>query len=343
MKTLDIKGGTGYSTLIIGESINNLSHYVSAEKVIIITDTNVGGLYMERFPDWNVIEIGTGEKIKTLDTMKDIYDQLIGFEADRSSYVVGIGGGIVCDITGFAASTYMRGIDFGFVATTLLAQVDASVGGKNGVNLGGYKNMVGVFNQPDFVLCDMSLLKSLPREELLCGLAEIVKHGAIADSGLFKFLEANAERALGLKPDVIERLVYDSVVIKSGVVNRDERESGERKKLNFGHTFGHGLEKVTGIPHGEAISIGMVVAARISSKICGLPEADVKRVESLLTALGLPTSLNCDMNNVLDALKKDKKRKGDSIDLILLDRIGNAIIKKISFQKLEKAIIQCTS
>jgi 3-dehydroquinate synthase len=343
MKTLDIKGGTGYSTLIIGESINNLSNYVSAEKVIIITDTNVGGLYMERFPDWNVIEIGTGEKIKTLDTMKDIYDQLIGFEADRSSYVVGIGGGIVCDITGFAASTYMRGIDFGFVATTLLAQVDASVGGKNGVNLGGYKNMVGVFNQPDFVLCDMSLLKSLPREELLCGLAEIVKHGAIADSGLFKFLEANAERALGLKPDVIERLVYDSVVIKSGVVNRDERECGERKKLNFGHTFGHGLEKVTGIPHGEAISIGMVVAARISSKICGLPEADVKRVESLLTALGLPTSLNCDMNNVLDALKKDKKRKGDSIDLILLDRIGNAIIKKISFQKLEKAIIQCTN
>ncbi len=187
-------------------------------------------------------------------------------EIDRTAFIVGIGGGIVCDITGFVASTYLRGVRFGFAATTLLAQVDASAGGKNGVNFSGYKNMVGMFNQPEFVICDPEVLQTLSERDRGCGLAEIVKHAAIADDGLFCYLEENVGEVLALSPPTVRRMVYDSVVIKSEIVNRDEKETGERRKLNFGHTFGHAVEKITGAPHGEAVSIGMMVAARLSAR-----------------------------------------------------------------------------
>ena len=245
MKNINIKGITGDSTIKVGECLENVRNYIPVEKVVIITDSNVRGYYQKDFPPCEVIEIGIGEKIKTLDTVNNIYEKLLLLEADRSCFILGIGGGIVCDIAGFVASTYLRGVRFGFVSTTLLSQVDASVGGKNGVNFQGYKNMVGVFNQPEFVICDMKLLKTLPEKEVLCGLSEIVKHGAIADAELFSYLEKNHEKALGLDTKVIERLVYDSVVLKSTVVNKDEKESGERRKLNFGHTLGHAIENET--------------------------------------------------------------------------------------------------
>jgi 3-dehydroquinate synthase len=201
-----------------------------------------------------------------LETVTTIFNQLVDMEVDRSTLILGIGGGIVCDIAGFVASTYMRGTPFGFVSTTLLSQVDASVGGKNGVNFGGYKNMVGVFNQPEFVVCDMMLLKTLPFREIQCGFAEIIKHGAIADHRMLDFIENHRDAALDLESRIVEHLVYRSVEIKAGVVTRDEREKGERRKLNFGHTFGHAIEKLTGIPHGEAVGIGMVMAAALSVK-----------------------------------------------------------------------------
>ena len=213
--------------------------------------------------------------------------------------VVGIGGGIVCDICGFVASTFLRGVRFGFVATTLLAQVDASVGGKNGVNFGGYKNMVGTFNQPEFVLCDLDLLRSLPEEQLQCGFAEIVKHAAIADAGMFEALEKDAERALALDPMVIEGLVYDSLVIKSTIVNQDEKETGERRKLNFGHTFGHAIEKVTGVPHGQAVSAGMVLAAGLSHQRGLITASEKDRLCALLEQLNLPTGMTFDQDAVL--------------------------------------------
>ena len=181
--------------------------------------------------------VGAGESAKTLDTAGRLYEELMALSVDRSGFIVAVGGGIVCDVAGFVASTYLRGIRFAFVASTLLAQVDASVGGKNGVNVGGYKNMVGVFNQPEFVICDPHLLGTLPQNEILCGAAEIIKHAAIADSALFGYLEENSHRLFDLDEAVVEKLVYDSVLIKSGVVNRDEKETGERRKLNFGHTF----------------------------------------------------------------------------------------------------------
>jgi 3-dehydroquinate synthase len=262
VKTLEIQGTTGSSTLMVGERLQHLQNYLPAEKTITITDTNVRHHYQSLFPPGDVITIGTGEKIKNLDTVRMIYEKLVDLEAQRSSFIVGIGGGIVCDIAGFVASTYLRGLRFGFVSSTLLSQVDASVGGKNGVNLGGYKNIIGVFNQPEFVICDLDLLQTLSEKEILCGLAEIVKHAAIADLDLFNYLEDHYQKALALDREVITRLVYDSIVIKSSVVNKDETEKGERRKLNFGHTFGHALEKTSGVAHGEAVSAGIFRSAR---------------------------------------------------------------------------------
>ena len=229
METIKIETTSGQSHILIAERLENIKRFIPVARPIIITDVNVGRLYPLDAIAKDVITIGTGEAIKTLDTVAEIYAQLLSFKADRSAFIVGIGGGIVCDITGFAASTFMRGVRFGFVASSLLAQVDASVGGKNGVNFQGYKNMVGLFHQPEFVICDLELLKTLPPREVSCGLAEIVKHAAIADADLFAFLEKHAERILALDPEAIEKLVLRSVEIKSAIVSRDETEKGERR------------------------------------------------------------------------------------------------------------------
>ncbi|UCD89122.1 MAG: 3-dehydroquinate synthase [Desulfobacterales bacterium] len=338
MKILEIFGSNGDSTLFVGERIQHLQKYIPGKKAIIITDINVKHFYEKEFPSYEVITIGTGEEIKTLDTARAIYKRLVELEADRSTFIIGIGGGIVCDIAGFVASTYLRGVKFGFVSTTLLSQVDASVGGKNGVNFEGYKNMVGVFNQPQFVICDPFLLHTLPQKEIRCGLAEIVKHAAIADANLFTFLEAHYQQAQSLDTDVIEKLVYDSVVIKSDIVNRDETEQGERRKLNFGHTFGHAIEKTTGVSHGEAISIGMVMASALSVKKEHLPVHDAQRIKHLLEKLGLPTTFETHRNNIIDAVHKDKKREGDRIHFVLLNGLGSAFVDNIPIKELTAAI-----
>lgn len=335
MKELRINGATGESTLYIGESLQNLKNYLPPCRVVIITDSNVRDTYHKDFPNAEIIEIGVGEKIKNLETVRFLYERLMELEVDRSSFIVGIGGGIVCDIAGFVASTYLRGVRFGFVSSTLLSQVDASVGGKNGVNFGGYKNMVGVFNQPEFVICDMNLLKTLPRKEVLCGLAEIVKHAAIGDVDLFSYLEGHHEEALRLEHDVIERLVWDSVLLKSAIVNRDEKEAGERRKLNFGHTFGHAIEKTVGVPHGEAISVGMVMASALSEKRGCLASEDRERIETLLKKLELPIRLPLDGEKIFEALRKDKKRQSENIHFVLLHSIGHAIVEEISIKDLE--------
>ncbi len=335
MKTLEIHGSTNSSTIRVGEKLQNLSNYIPAENVIIITDVNVKRFYHNNFPPYPVITIQTGEKIKNLDTVRNIYGKLVEFGVDRSTVIIGIGGGIVCDITGFVASTFLRGVKFGFVSTTLLSQVDASVGGKNGVNFQGYKNMVGVFNQPEFVICDLNLLNTLPEKEVLCGLAEIVKHAAIGDADLFKYLEEHYQKALALDAVVIEKLVYDSVVIKSAIVNKDEKEKGERRKLNFGHTFGHAIEKTTGVRHGEAVSAGMVMASELSVKRGHLQLKDAERIKDLLGDLKLPTHLPADRKTVFDALQKDKKRQGDRIYFVLLEDIGKPFVDQISIKELE--------
>lgn len=335
MKLLKVRGSLRESAIYVGETLRNVSGYIPVERTVIITDSNVAAHYLGDFPPCPVITIGVGEKIKTLETVKEIFARLLEFGTQRSSFILGIGGGIVCDITGFVASTYLRGVRFGFVSTTLLSQVDASVGGKNGVNFEGYKNMVGVFNQPEFVICDMELLRTLPQNELVNGFGEIVKHAAIGDKNMFAYIEDQCDKALALNPEVIEKLVYDSVVIKSGVVNRDEKETGERRKLNFGHTFGHAIEKTIQAPHGEAISVGMVFAAALSVKRGLFSQKNADRLTGLLEKLKLPASFDINMDDVLDALGKDKKREGDSIHFILLEDIGKAVIQEIPIKEIE--------
>jgi 3-dehydroquinate synthase len=338
METITINADSGPSNILIGERLANLPQYVPVAKPIIITDVNVGQLYPLGSTAGNVITIGTGEKIKTLDTVRDIYDHLVSSGVDRSAFIVGIGGGIVCDITGFAASTFLRGVRYGFVATTLLAQVDASVGGKNGVNFQGYKNMVGLFHQPEFVICDPDLLKTLPRKEIACGLAEIVKHAAIADADLFAYLEAHAEAILALERQAIEKLVRVSVRIKSSIVSRDETEKGERRLLNFGHTFGHAIEKVSGAVHGEAVSMGMVIASALSVKKGLLSVEEDRRLRAILKNLNLPTRSAASRQKILDAITKDKKKAGDHIHFVLLDGIGSARVDQLTLEELKGAL-----
>ena len=338
METITINTNSGPSNILIGERLANLQRYVPVAKPIIITDVNVGQLYPLESMASDVITIGIGEEIKTLDTVREIYAHLVSSEADRSAFIVGVGGGIVCDITGFAASTFLRGVRFGFVATTLLAQVDASVGGKNGVNYEGYKNMVGLFHQPEFVICDPELLKTLPRKEISCGLAEIVKHAAIADADLFAYLEKHAEDILALDRRAIEKLVRVSVRIKSAIVSRDETEKGMRRLLNFGHTFGHAIEKVAGVPHGEAVSMGMVIASALSVQKGLLSAQEDQRLRAVLNNLKLPTRIAENSPKITEAIAKDKKRAGDRIHFVLLNGIGTARVDQLSMKEIEGAL-----
>ncbi len=334
VRTLTICGQEGVSHVHVGESLGHAARYLPGRQVVILTDQNVLRLYGKNFPAGEVIAMDAGEQAKTLETANQIYGRLLGLEADRSWFLLGIGGGVVCDVAGFVASTYLRGIRFGFVSTTLLSQADASVGGKNGVNYRGYKNVVGLIHQPELVICDPDVLSTLPRREVLSGLAEIVKHALIGDEALFRYLEEKWEKALRLERPVIERLLSDSLSVKVAVVNADERERGERRKLNFGHTFGHAIEKTTGISHGEAVSLGMVLASRLSREKLGLASEDLERVLGLLQRIGLPTECGLDKDGMMEALRKDKKRASGKIGFVLLRSIGHAVVEDTEIEEL---------
>jgi 3-dehydroquinate synthase len=338
MKEITLSGNTGKSRIMLGMSLNDLSDFCSIGKSIIITDSNVHRLYGKMFSRFRTLVIEAGEQYKTLDTVNNIYENLLGLEFDRSSYIVGIGGGVVCDIAGFTATTYLRGLPFAFVPTTLLAQVDASVGGKNGVNFKGYKNIIGTINQPEFVIYDFETLKTLSEAELKNGFAEAIKHALISDAALLSRIERNRIAAMALDKDTISRIVYDSLKVKTGIVSRDENERGERRKLNFGHTFGHAFEKTAGIRHGEAVSIGMVMEAKISEARGLLLKEDVERIKQVLEMFGLPVLFKGDKEAVMDAIRKDKKREDESIYAVLLNGIGKAVIERVEIEQIREVV-----
>lgn len=306
------------------------------KKIIVLTDINVNKLYGSSFKDFPIIEIGIGETIKTFETVEYITERLIELEADRHSFLLGVGGGIVCDITGFVASIFMRGIKFGFVSTTLLSQVDASIGGKNGVNFSNYKNIIGNFNQPEFVICDTNMLKTLPSKEIKCGMGEIIKHALIADAKMFDFLNSENKKILALDNEILPDLILENIKIKAKIVEKDEKEQAERKKLNFGHTLAHAIEKHSDISHGEAVAIGIVFAAKISLAKGYISDKDFELITDTISKFDLPTKLKTEKYKILDAFKKDKKRKGDKISFILLEKIGKAKIEDLSLKELEK-------
>ncbi len=338
MKILKVKAQSGHSSVYFDGSLDQLQMLTAGRRTVVITDTNVGAIYGNRFSDFDIITLGTGEGIKNLSTVQYIYEQFLELGLNRDAFIVGIGGGVVCDITGFAAATFLRGLDFGFFATTVLSQVDASVGGKNGVNLNSYKNLVGTFCQPNFVVLDHNVLSSLDQREVKSGLAEVVKAAAIRDFALFERLEKNVDGLLALDRDAIGDAIYSSVKVKADVVQADEKESSVRRLLNFGHTFGHAVELNSDLTHGEAVSVGMVVAANISVSLGLLKQEAADRLEKLLQRCGLPTRKGFDAQSAVDALGRDKKREGNNIHFVLLNGLGDALVRPISIQELTKVL-----
>ncbi|MFO7852778.1 MAG: 3-dehydroquinate synthase [Bacteroidota bacterium] len=318
----------------IGNAWELLQALTPVKDVIIITDINVSGLYGDHFPEYPVITIGTGERVKEPDTVETIIKHLLAIGADRSSFLLGIGGGVVCDITGFVASIFMRGIKFGFVSTTLLSQVDASIGGKNGVNLNGIKNIIGCFKQPSFVICDAALLKTLSEEEFISGLGELVKHALIRDYLLFELIEKNVEPILERREELLKELISRSIAIKASIVEKDEKEEGERRVLNFGHTLGHAIESATGLSHGVSIAAGMMTATEISYDEKLIKKEEVERVGNLFKRLGLLAQIESSWEDISERIYADKKRKGNTIYYILLNGIGKAIQKEYPLDEL---------
>lgn len=312
--------------------ISQIREIVHTAKTIFITDENVFAAHEKQFKSRNTIVLKAGEEYKIQETVDSVIEQLIEMEADRKTILIGVGGGVVTDITGYVASVYMRGIAFGFVPTSLLAMVDASIGGKNGIDVGVYKNMVGIIRQPSFLLFDPSLLQTLPVNEWRNGFAEIIKHASIKDAGMFKELEQNDLSFYQKKKKELSVLIQRNALLKTKVVQQDEFEKGDRKLLNFGHTLGHALENQYDLSHGQAIAIGMAYASTLSQKISGFKNVD--RVVNLLDQYELPTFAEFDKEKVIHVLKMDKKKTKNSINFVLLEKIGRAFIKEISIQQL---------
>ncbi|HLX93846.1 MAG TPA: 3-dehydroquinate synthase [Puia sp.] len=313
-----------------------LSKIAEKNHAVIITDENIFQTFRKKLEGWKIIITKPGELFKDQRTVDYVVNRLIELEADRKTTLVGMGGGVVTDITGFIGSVYMRGVRFGYVPTSLLAMVDASVGGKNGIDVGDYKNLIGTINQPDFLLYDPAFLKSLPRDEWASGFAEIIKHACIMDAPMFRLLEKyNLSHFQRNKPALLA-LIKRNALLKSEVVKKDEFESDQRQLLNFGHTLGHAIEKLYDLSHGKAISIGMVTACIISEHF--LDFKDTSRVIATLDKYGLPTLAEFEPKRVFDMMKMDKKKVKQSINYVLLKTIGKAQTKTIPISDLEKII-----
>ena len=303
--------------------------------IVIITDENVYREHAEKLDAFPVIRFSAGEEFKNQTTVDFIIRNLIEIGAHKDTFLVGVGGGVVTDITGYVAAIYMRGLKFGLVPTSILAMVDAAIGGKNGIDVGVYKNMVGTIRQPEFIFYDYSFLQTLPVKEWINGFAEVIKHACIKDAVLFSILEKYSLHDYQADKTLIADLIEKNVEIKMDVVVHDEFEKGDRKLLNFGHTIGHAIENLHGIPHGHAVSIGMVAACNLSEKLNSFHFSDAARIVKVLTQYHLPVDIETDHAKVFEILKMDKKRKADGVNFILLKSIGNAEIKFISLTDLE--------
>ncbi len=338
MEEIKVFGKTGASKIILDDSLNRLPYLIPKTPVFVITDDHVKVHWSKFFPNAPVFVMQAGESSKTIDAAIEICRWLTTQGADRSSFILGFGGGVVCDMTGFVASIYMRGINFGYVPTSLLAQIDAAIGGKTGVNLDGYKNMIGTFRQPAFVLIDPRTLNTLPDIEFRNGLAEAVKHCLIADRDMFFEMMQHAESILKRDRDLVKKLIKHSVQVKANIVNLDEQETGERRKLNLGHTWGHAVEKVLKIPHGQAVSVGLVFAANLSEQKGLLKKNERVEIIKLLKSLELPTKTPSQEKTIYESIIKDKKKEGDTIHFVFMKGIGQAEVIPIPVTELTSGI-----
>ncbi|AGX88656.1 3-dehydroquinate synthase [Candidatus Symbiobacter mobilis] len=323
---------------------SSFAHLPSASAAVIVTNTTVGPLYGQRleralgpqFPVVHTVTLPDGEQYKTWDSIAAIFDVMLRNACDRSTVLFALGGGVVGDITGFAAACYMRGVPFVQVPTTLLAQVDSSVGGKTGVNHPLGKNMIGAFYQPVRVVCDLDTLATLPQRELAAGLSEVIKYGPIADAVFLDWIEQNLDALVSRSPQALAYAVRRSCELKAQVVGQDERESGLRAILNFGHTFAHAIEAGMGYGawlHGEAVGSGMVQAVRLSHRLGYVDERFVTRLTEMVQRAGLPTALPVldeadNAGRYLELMRRDKKAAGGAIRFVLIERPGCAVVRQ---------------
>jgi 3-dehydroquinate synthase len=332
-QSYEIRVGTGLSGQV-GEILADMGFENLA---VIITNPVVNGFYGQILLDCLkkagfkpvILEVPDGEKYKSLEWAGILYNHLVDLNAERGTPILALGGGVIGDLAGFVAATYMRGVPLFQIPTTLLAQVDSSIGGKVAVNHGNLKNNIGTFYQPGTVCSDISVLATLPKEEINNGLAEIIKYGVIRDQKLFKTIEDHLDALKSLDQDIVENVVGRCAAIKAEIVEKDEKDRDLRNILNFGHTVGHAIETVSGfkIPHGYGVAIGMVAAGMISQKMGLLPASDLDRLKSLLIKSGLPVSISgLATDSIIQTMKHDKKISGGRVKFILLKTIGNAFI-----------------
>ena len=323
------------SNLLSSKSL--LSDHIQGKQVMIVTNTTIAPLYLEKLKDalvdFNVesVVLPDGEEFKTLETLNKVFDALLKAKFDRSSTLVALGGGVVGDITGYAAASYQRGVNFIQVPTSLLSQVDSSVGGKTGVNHELGKNMIGAFYQPKAVIIDVDTLDTLSDQEYSAGMAEVIKYGLLGNADFFYMLETNIESIMARNKDLIIEIIFNSCKDKASIVALDEFERGKRALLNLGHTFGHGIENAFGYGnylHGEAVSIGMVMAAKLSMDEGYLSNEDAIRVESILSKADLPISIKKSIGSetLIEAMSLDKKSIDGKIRLVLLKALGDSYL-----------------
>lgn len=336
MEKKKIRIGQSSTDYYFGAALSGLKDVADKQHSIIITDEHVYDACQKKLKGWNTIVIKAGEEYKIQQTADAIIDSLIEMEADRKTTLIGLGGGVVTDLTGYVGSIYMRGIRTGFIPTSLLAMVDASIGGKNGVDVDVYKNIVGIIRQPSFLFFDTSLLQTLPEAEWKNGFAEIIKHSAIKDAAMFRQLREHDLDWYRKKKNELAALVRRNALLKTKVVQYDETEQGDRKLLNFGHTLGHALENQYELSHGQAVSIGMTYAAHLSEELLGFRQAE--QLVELISQYGLPTYADFDRTKVFDVLKHDKKRERKNLHYILLEKIGKGVIHTLPLQEVKQLI-----
>lgn len=336
MTKKQIQFSSSATTFYFDASFDELENIASKDSTVLLADENVFAKHKKKFKGWQTIVVKAGEQHKNQSTVDDVISQMISLGADRKTTLVGIGGGVITDMAGYIAGVYMRGIRCGFVPTSILAMVDACIGGKNGVDVDVYKNMVGLIRQPSFLVYDYSLLSSLPKPEWSNGFAEIIKHAAIKDAPMFKTLEEHTLSDFQKNKELLSKLIQRNALLKSKVVVNDEFEQGERKLLNFGHTLGHAIENDYQLPHGFAIAIGMVVAAHISEQYTGFSATE--RLVKVLKQYGLPTFLQFNADKALQNMMADKKRFKKELHYILLEKIGKTVIRPLSIEEIREAL-----
>jgi 3-dehydroquinate synthase len=323
---------------LFNSRFEELKDVLRGKRPILVTDSNVRELYPHLFESYPAIVIPAGEENKNWNSVNLITKELLRLEADRNTVLFGVGGGMITDLTGFVASIYMRGIGFGFVPTTLLAMVDAAIGGKNGINFGFQKNLLGTFHQPQFILYDENFLTTLPEVEWSNGFAEVIKYGCIFDSFLFEQLLEHDIIYYQQNMGALQELIRKCADWKNKTVAEDEKEQSTRKLLNFGHTVGHALETRYNLPHGYAVSIGMVAAAHLSETTTAFDPQLTAILKKLLDKYHLPIRYDFNLQEVCSIIRMDKKRKNDCIDFVLLEKLGKAVIMSIPLETIQMSL-----